>query len=285
MALICPANPQTPARQHMRHAFGNFARAWGCTLTHAQRDHWNAAGPNVQSAKRLESGPLTGQLLFQGLNSARSCIGLPPLLEPPAPAIFGPSPVGQLLITNDQDGLRLRLKLTAPVTADIMVFGQAPCSAGRTKCRRVSCLGLLPPAQDGLCDITALYEARYGAPRPGEKLFIVTRQQREGWESYDQETSEIVPEAPPPPPAPAPGASTLQVLMHKGCTRDAQGISPQSTPDTQESIKQDPQTQTPGYYGSPAELEWSPPISSSEDYPADEAVPRQQYIKLTPAPG
>jgi hypothetical protein len=243
--LIVPANTQTPARQHIRRAFGNFARAWGRTLTQAQRDRWNAAAPTVRSAKRLASGPLTGQLLFQSLNSARSCVGLPPFLEPPAPVLFDRNPVGQLVITNDEGGLRLLLKLTAPVTEDIMVFGQAPCSAGRNKRRNVSYLGLLPPAQDGLCDITALYVARYGAPRPGQKLFIVTRQQKDGWECYDQETSEIVPEPPPARPAIATGALTLKVYMHKGCTRDAEGTGQPPTPDARESNEPLPLAETP----------------------------------------
>ena len=105
-----------------------------------------------------------------------------------------------------------------------MVFGQAPWSAGRSKCCNVAYLGLLPPARGGFCDVTALYVAGYGAPRPGEKLSIVTRQQKDGGEGYDQETSAIVPEAPTDSPAIATGALTLKVYMHKGSTRDAQGI-------------------------------------------------------------
>jgi hypothetical protein len=158
--------------------------------------------------------------------------------------VFDRNPVGPLIITNDQSGLRLLLKLTAPITADIMVFAQAPCSAGRNKRRNVSYIGLLPPAVDGLCDITALYVARYGTPRPGEKLFIVTRQQKDGWEDFDQETSEIVPEPPSARPALATQASTLKVYMHKGCTRDAQVISAPSAPDPQASNKQDPPVAT-----------------------------------------
>ena len=42
-------------------------------LTEAQREAWCEAGPKVQSAKRLcQSGPLTGQQHFQGINSARA---------------------------------------------------------------------------------------------------------------------------------------------------------------------------------------------------------------------
>jgi hypothetical protein len=159
--------------------------------------------------------------------------------------VFDRNPVGPLIITNDQSGLRLLLKLTGPVTEDIMVFAQAPCSAGRSKRRNVSYIGLLPLAVDGLCDITALYVARYGAPRPGEKLFIVTRQQKDGWEDFDQETSEIVPEPPSAHPALATQASTLKVYMHKGCTRGAQATNPPSAPDTQASNEQDLPVATP----------------------------------------
>ena len=83
---VVPANPQTPARAHMRSAFGRFAGAWSRLLTQEQREAWNAAGPKVQSEKRTgQSGPLTGQTHFVGINSARACIGKEMLLAPPAP--------------------------------------------------------------------------------------------------------------------------------------------------------------------------------------------------------
>jgi hypothetical protein len=283
-ALIVPANTQTPARQHMRRAFGNFARAWSRVLTQAQRDRWNAAGPKVRSAKRLESGPLTGQLHFQGINSARSCIGLPPLWEPPAPVVFDRNPVGPLIITNDQSGLRLLLKLTGPVTEDIMVFAQAPCSAGRSKRRNVSYIGLLPLAVDGLCDITALYVARYGAPRPGEKLFIVTRQQKDGWEDFDQETSEIVPEPPSAHPALATQASTLTAYMHKGCPRGAQATNPPSAPDIQASNKQDPPVATPPNTATAPNSALPTPHSALLSPPPDATPTPDQLGRAAPFP-
>jgi hypothetical protein len=222
----------------MRGSFGRLARAWSGLLTQAQRDAWNVAGPKVPSAKRLtKAGKLTGQLLFQAINAARSCIGLDMLWTPPAPVVLGLNPVGQLLITNGESGVRLLLTVTAPVAEDIMVFGQAPCSAGRAKRRNVSYLGLLPTPQAGLSDITDLYVARYGEPRVGEKVFIVTRQQKDGWEGFDQVTSEIVPEKPGEQQAVGTGALTLQPLMHKGCTRDAQGTTTLSVPESQATGK------------------------------------------------
>ena len=149
----------------MRGSFGRLSRAWSGLLTDAQRDAWCEAGPKVQSAKRLgKSGPLTGQQHFQGINSARACLGLDMLLTPPAPVVFGPNPVGQLVITNDDNGVRLLLPISGPVTEDIMVFGQAPCNSCRRKRRNVSYLGLLTTAQAGLSEITALYVARFGEP-------------------------------------------------------------------------------------------------------------------------
>ena len=63
--------------------------------------------------------------------------------------MFVPGPLGKLLTENGEGGVRLRLKVNGPVVEEIMVFGQGPCSAGRSKRRNVSYLGLLPPAEDG----------------------------------------------------------------------------------------------------------------------------------------
>ena len=103
------------------------------------------------------------------------------LLTPPARVVFGPNPVGQLVITNGEGGIRLLLNVSGPAAEGIMVFGQAPCNSGRRKRRNVCYLSLLPAPQAGLSDITALYVSRYGEPAVGQRVFIVTRQQKDGW--------------------------------------------------------------------------------------------------------
>jgi hypothetical protein len=233
-----PRNNSLPAQSHMRRGFGHISQTWGPGLTQPQRDLWNYAGSKVMSHPRLSSGPLTGQQLFQGLNSARFCISLPPLLVPPAPVTFGPNPVKELIPTWIDGQLRLLLRVSpetgedaSPASEYIMVFGQAPCSAGRSKRRNVSYLGLLPFPVHGLSDITDIYVAKYGEPRPGEKVFIVTVQQNSGWEGIEQETSEIIPQKPTDPPAPASSPLTLTPHMHKGCTRDVTGTNTTSVPD------------------------------------------------------
>jgi hypothetical protein len=246
--LVVPRNTQTPARDHMHAVFGDTSRMWSGTLTQDQRDRWCAAGPKVMSYPRLgQKGPLSGQQFWQAINSVRGCVGLPRVFDPPAPVLFGPNVVGPLTITNDEDGVRLWLAVSGDLTEDVMVFAQAPCSAGRYKRRNVSYLGLVPPPIGGRVEITRLYKAKFGEPRPGWKVFVVTCQEKEGWKGSDYETSAVVPNRPSPrelaaaaalsqPTNPAaPAASGLPALptpsvsqnpyMYKGGTRGAQGVA------------------------------------------------------------
>ena len=166
--------------------------------------------------------------------------------EPPLPVVFTPNPVGALSIVNDQqDGVRLLLN-AGPVTEDIMLFGQPPCNAGRMKHRRVYYLGLAGPAANGQYDITAAYTARFGQPAPGQKVFILTCQTKNGWKAQDHVTSAIVPpvlplaekaataetqaepattaENQPSQAVPAESNSSLSRVMYKGSTPDAPGV-------------------------------------------------------------
>jgi hypothetical protein len=113
-----------------------------------------------------------------------------------------------------------------------MLLGQAPCSSGRTKHRRVNYLGLLGPATNGECDITVPYVARFGQPRPGQKVFVVTCQQKNGWKAQDHVASAIVPAS--PVPGEAPGTRKTQ----------AQSVAPVATPEAQPAPPQ-PSSRSP----------------------------------------
>src|SRR5208282_5497699 len=159
----------------MRRAFGAIAKAWRERLTEEQRQAWVASAARVKSHPRLwQSGPLFGEMHFEGINSARARIGREMLFWPPERVVFGPNPVAELALTRVNGRLRLRLRLSGPVTEDIMVFGQAPCGAGWKKLRHGAYLGLLPAPQAGESDITDLYVQKYGEHEPGERDFIRT---------------------------------------------------------------------------------------------------------------
>jgi hypothetical protein len=206
-----------------------------------------AAAQNAPSHPSLgQYSHLSGQQLCVKINSTLRCVSQAPVNEPSDPVVFTPNPTGELSIVNDEDG-GVRLLLTVgPATEDIMLFGQAPCSAGRMKHRRVCYLDLLGPATNGQCDITAPYTARYSQPSPGQKIFIVTCQVKNGWKAQDHLASAIVPpkplpgeqrrseeakpetamtsETPEAQAAPAPGSSSLPSSVYKGGTPGARGL-------------------------------------------------------------
>jgi len=202
-AYVVPRNPRTEPQMHMRHIFGSSSNGWGVKLTEAQRQRWVQAALTAPSQPSLgQYSHLSGQQLCVKINSTLRCVGQPSLDEPPAPVVFGTNPVGDLVIVNDEGGgVRLLLSV-GPATEDIMLFGQAPCSFGPTKRRRVNYLGLLGSATNGQCDITAPYVARFGQLSPGQKVFVVTCQEKNGWKAQDRVASAIV------PPRPLPGEAS-----------------------------------------------------------------------------
>jgi hypothetical protein len=197
--MVIPRNISTPARQRVRAIFGSNSRMWSARLTQEQRDRWSAAGSQAMTHPRLgDYGPMTGQQFWQSISNVRAVVGLPPDAEPPAPVSFDPSPIGPLTIENTGAGVRLWLAAASAPGEAIMLFGQQPCSAGRHKRRNVCYLGLLPPPIGNRIEITALYKARFGEPRPNQKVFILTCQTKNGWKSMDRVTSALV-----PPPSPS----------------------------------------------------------------------------------
>ncbi|MCX6923237.1 MAG: hypothetical protein NT154_08520 [Verrucomicrobia bacterium] len=216
----------TPARERVCAVFGNNSRKWSAKLSAEQRDRWILAGAQVMSQPRLaQKGPLTGQQLWQAISTVRAIVGLPETLEVPACPVFSQSNVGPLVIENGADGVRLYVAVAGELTEDVMVFGQEPCSRGRYKRRNVSYLGLLPPPIDGRSEITRLYRDKFGEPRPGQKVFIVTCQEKDGWKGFDVEASATVPEPPMELQATATPADSHFVYMHTGCTGDANGTA------------------------------------------------------------
>jgi hypothetical protein len=214
----------TPARERVCSVFGNNSRKWSARLSDEQHDRWIMAGAQVMSHPRLaQKGPLTGQQFWQAISTVRAVVGLPETLEVPPRPVFSQSQVGRLIIENGADGVRLYLAVSGELTEDIMVFGQEPCSRGRYKRRNVSYLGLLPPPIGGRSEITALYKARFGEPRPGQKVFVVTCQEKDGWKGLDQETNATVPNRPKDLQATAEPANGQLLYMHTGCTQDANG--------------------------------------------------------------
>ena len=246
-SLCIPHDPKSPAQIRARQIFGSSSRGWGLKLTESQRENWNLAAQTVPSCPSLDQySNLSGQQLCVKINSTLRCVGQSPVTEPPAPVIFSPNCVGGLTIDYDEAGNVRLLLAVGTAVEDIMLFGQAPCSAGRMKNRRVNYLGLAGPVVNGQCNITAQYVARFGQPAAGQKVFVVTCQHKNGWKGQDHVTSAIVPPrplageqpssevtkaeapaaagTPEAQVAPAQGISSSSSAMYKGSTPDARGL-------------------------------------------------------------
>ena len=189
-----PRDDRSEAKALMRGFFGYSSSLFGAKLTEVQRQHWCVAAETIPSHPSLgQYAHISGQQLCTKINSTLQLIGQEVTCEPPAPVIFTPNPVGDLTIVDDgQGGPRLLLSM-GQVAEDIMLFGQPPCSAGRMKVRRVYYLGLVGPATNGLCEISSLYLTRFPHLRPGDKVFVVTSQEKNGWRGPDHITSATFP--------------------------------------------------------------------------------------------
>lgn len=232
---VVPHDPRSVPQRRARRVFSAVSKAWRDVLTEPQRQAWLLAAAAVRSRPRLaQSGPLTGQMHFVRINSARARIGRELLLWPPERVVFGPNPVEQLSVTHDNGRLRLNLRVAGPVTEDIMVFGQAPCSAGWRKWRHGAYLGLLPTPVGGDCDITEMYVARFGEPKPGERVFIRTRQQTNGWEGRSHDTSALVTPKPVVPDQSRTGVSPVRAPIP---SRRQAGALPYSVQQPHERVQ------------------------------------------------
>jgi len=85
------------------------------------------------------------------------------------------------VITNTGDKITLKLRVTSPPAQYILVYGAAPVRSCVRYVLHFPFLGLLPPPIDGWSDITEMYVARFGIPKPGTAVWIRTCQHIDGF--------------------------------------------------------------------------------------------------------
>ena len=128
---VKPTDPKTPAQMSIRSNLARVSARWR-VLTEEQRAAWMLAAQEVHSRPRLgKSVRLTGCQLFIKINCARAAIGLDQFDDPPKVPEFGPNPVGELTITNTRGTIALKLGVPSTPAEHTVVYGAAPCSAGR----------------------------------------------------------------------------------------------------------------------------------------------------------
>jgi hypothetical protein len=183
----------SPAQIVARAIFARIRALWR-TLTDAQRATWTTGDQDPHSEPRLgKSGRLPGYLVFMKVNATLAYQGLDPVLTRPERPSFAANPVAGLVVTNTAAAIDLKLSVSNTPATDILVLGTHPRSAGVSFAKHFVILGRLPAAEAGYSNITKLYVDRFGAPPPGTRVFIRTRQVSNGWGELPIQTTAIVP--------------------------------------------------------------------------------------------
>jgi hypothetical protein len=186
---IIPRDPRTALQLDLRSVFQRARRFWG-TLTDEQFLAWNTLASTRQTHPVLgqSSGP-SGYALSVQINVHLATLGLPMVPTPSPVPIFSDNPVSRLNITRVGGAVSLKLSLSAEPVPYIVVLGARPQGPGASYVDHYRILGLLPDPEDGLCDITGLYLAKFSLLPVGKRIFIRTVQQINGWRDLPKTVS------------------------------------------------------------------------------------------------
>jgi hypothetical protein len=190
---VVPRDPQTALQLKRRKTLGRVRFLWR-TLTDAQRAAWNAMASAARTRRRLsQSGRLSGYLLFVKINCNRALVGQEITLDPSAAPAPGANPVRQIVISNTNGAIALKLSVSGKPAQFIVVLGTRPRSAGASYADHFTILDVLPTPERGMSDITELFVSKYGLPPVGSRVFIRTFQLIDGWEDLPLQVSAVVP--------------------------------------------------------------------------------------------
>ena len=196
-ALVIPADPKTPIQMILRRNLTQAAKSWK-SLTQAEQQAWIAVAATVMSAPRGGTqGALYGVQLYSKINCTNLLCGNDMVRLPPPKPDIGPAVATALAITNPAGVVTLQLTpVGEPTPANPwIVSASKPQSPGFNKCDHIHILGLAPAPQNGLCDISALYTAKYGVPAPGLKIWVSICATQSGWQDPPATFMQPVPPA------------------------------------------------------------------------------------------
>jgi hypothetical protein len=190
---VIPRDPRTPSQLDRRTAFQRARAFWG-TLTDEQFLAWNTLATTRQTHPVLgQSSKLSGYELAVQINVHLATVGLPMLPDPSPLPVFPANPVLGLNITRADGTLSLELRLSAQPAQYIVVLGAKPQNPGVSYVDHYRILGLLPDPEGGLSDITNLYVHKFSLLPAGQRIFIQTVQQINGWRDVPQTFSARIP--------------------------------------------------------------------------------------------
>ena len=176
-----PTNPRTADQQRHRQNILAVSRRWR-TLSLDQKGTWRVLAANACFVNdKGERVKLNCFKLFVSLNTRRADLNLPQYDVAPPPPVFSDSPVKELAVIYREGKPTLMLRVEGTPEQLILVRGAKPVRSSAWPGQHFPFLGFLPPPKDGWCDITDLYVARYGVPKPNQAIWIRTCQHIDGF--------------------------------------------------------------------------------------------------------
>ena len=170
---VKPKNPQTAYQVNQRYTLVSFSKGWA-GLTAAQQAAWNAAVVNWTHKNNL-AGTVTptGKNLYSKLNIHLTTIGASTITTPPTPASLSEI-TGLAVAAATPTTLTVSWTSGAvPAGQTWAVWGISGVSAGRSFVKnRFRQFTTVAAAATSPANIFTAYNARFGAPVVGQKIFI-----------------------------------------------------------------------------------------------------------------
>ncbi len=176
-----PKNPRTADQQRHRGNILAASRRWR-TLSLEQHGTWRTLAANTSFVNdKGQRVRLNCFKLFVSLNTRRADLNLPQYDVAPAHPVFSDSPVKELAVIYREGKFTLMVRVEGTPEQLILVRGAKPVRSSAWRGQHFPFLGFLPPPKDGWSDITDLYVARYGVPKPNQAIWIRTCQHIDGF--------------------------------------------------------------------------------------------------------
>ena len=186
-----PVNPNSTAQGQVRARLSANAAAWR-ELTAVQREGWDSLGQQMVRTDALgQSYSLTGFQAYCSVNNNNLCAGNSVVSA--APALETPSAIVTCTPTATAATFSIAYTVTPlPAGARLFVFCGNQRSAGRQFEGDLRLVHVSAAAAASPANVFTAYEAKFGTPVVGNRIFIVCTVYLSGFQSGPYNTSVVV---------------------------------------------------------------------------------------------
>lgn len=186
-----PVNPASSFQQAVRARMQLNSDAWKA-ITATQREGWGALGGQYQRYDALgQAYDLTGFAAFCSVNNNRLQAGDAVLAD--APLYAPPAPITTVTPTATSASLSIAFTVTPLAAGERIFISCSPMrSAGRTFESDFRLITVSAAAAASPSNILAAYQARFGTPVTGSRIFVSVQRYLNGFLSTPILTSVVV---------------------------------------------------------------------------------------------